>query len=408
MRIRLLLLALAVVACRGGESAPQRRSIVDSRDNYDPRSLDPALSTDVPTGRAVGYLFDGLTRFTPDAKVEPGARRALGRLARRPDLHLPSPARRHIPRRHAVHRAARRSRAGSARSTPRRRAVAAGRSVRSRARRTSPAGTCEIDRRTRGAERLHRRRHARGAARHLPQDARDAGRLDRARHDPADFGEHPSAPARGSSSSGSTTTTSLRRNPTTGAARRKPTRSCARIIAEPSTAVAEFESGNVDVLQIPQAERADWEETDEKKALLMSTPALELVYVAHQHDARPADATRACARRSTTRSMSTHHRRSSSAAADARGRRRSRRRSTGATRRAAAYAYDPAKAQQLLARRRLPERHRRRAVDSQDADLSRASPRRSRRYLAAVGIRTKIVQREAPRRARPRAKARRT
>jgi len=34
--------------------------------------MDPALSTDVPTGRAVAYIFDGLTRFTPDAKVVPG------------------------------------------------------------------------------------------------------------------------------------------------------------------------------------------------------------------------------------------------------------------------------------------------------------------------------------------------
>src|SRR6187397_669025 len=71
MRIRLILLVLATLACRGGESAPQRRSIVDSRDTYDPRSLDPALSTDVPTGRAVAYVFDGLTRFTPEARVEP-------------------------------------------------------------------------------------------------------------------------------------------------------------------------------------------------------------------------------------------------------------------------------------------------------------------------------------------------
>src|ERR1700712_645468 len=50
---------------------PSRHELIDSRDQYDPRSLDPALSTDVPTGRAVGYLFDGLTRFTPDARVEP-------------------------------------------------------------------------------------------------------------------------------------------------------------------------------------------------------------------------------------------------------------------------------------------------------------------------------------------------
>ncbi|NUR35858.1 MAG: peptide ABC transporter substrate-binding protein, partial [Gemmatimonadaceae bacterium] len=67
-----LIVPLVVAACGGGGSSTNRRTLVDSRDNYDPRSLDPALSTDVPTGRAVGYLFDGLTRFTPDAGVVPG------------------------------------------------------------------------------------------------------------------------------------------------------------------------------------------------------------------------------------------------------------------------------------------------------------------------------------------------
>src|SRR5437867_6119778 len=60
-----------MLASCGGAGAPNRRTIIDSRDNYDPRSLDPALSTDVPTGRAVAYVFDGLTRFTPEARVEP-------------------------------------------------------------------------------------------------------------------------------------------------------------------------------------------------------------------------------------------------------------------------------------------------------------------------------------------------
>src|SRR5512146_281662 len=68
--ITVLAMVLALSAC-GAPTAPSRHELIDSRDNYDPRSLDPALSTDVPTGRAVGYLFDGLTRFTPDAKVEP-------------------------------------------------------------------------------------------------------------------------------------------------------------------------------------------------------------------------------------------------------------------------------------------------------------------------------------------------
>jgi len=67
----LVFAAFAGCGGRGERPAPSRRTIVDSRDNYDPRSLDPALSTDVPTGRAVSYVFDGLTRFTPDAHVEP-------------------------------------------------------------------------------------------------------------------------------------------------------------------------------------------------------------------------------------------------------------------------------------------------------------------------------------------------
>src|SRR5512141_3481768 len=77
MRIRRLSLAALVVvgASTGGESSPARRTLVDSRDTYDPRSLDPALSTDVPTGRAVAYMFDGLVRFTPDAQVVPGLAR---------------------------------------------------------------------------------------------------------------------------------------------------------------------------------------------------------------------------------------------------------------------------------------------------------------------------------------------
>src|SRR5829696_6243629 len=67
-----LVSAMILGACGASGNAPSRREIIDSRDNEDPRSLDPALSTDVPTGRAVGYVFDGLTRFTPDARIEPG------------------------------------------------------------------------------------------------------------------------------------------------------------------------------------------------------------------------------------------------------------------------------------------------------------------------------------------------
>src|SRR6476661_715072 len=71
LAVAALCCTLAPIACGGG-SGPDRRTIVDSRDTEDPKSLDPALSTDVPTGRAVSYLFDGLVRLAPDAHVMPG------------------------------------------------------------------------------------------------------------------------------------------------------------------------------------------------------------------------------------------------------------------------------------------------------------------------------------------------
>ncbi len=54
----------------------------------------------------------------------------------------------------------------------------------------------------------------------------------------------------------------------------------ARIIPEQSTAVAEFESGNVDILNIPVADTRNWEETDAKSATLQTAAALQLWYVA--------------------------------------------------------------------------------------------------------------------------------
>ena len=51
---------------RGGVAAP-----LVYYESYDPRSLDPALSTDVPTGEMVTLLYDGLTRFGADGTLEP-------------------------------------------------------------------------------------------------------------------------------------------------------------------------------------------------------------------------------------------------------------------------------------------------------------------------------------------------
>ena len=53
----------------------------------------------------------------------------------------------------------------------------------------------------------------------------------------------------------------------------------ARIIPESSTAVAEFEAGDVDLLYVPPGDTREWVETDAKKALLQSPPPLRLWYV---------------------------------------------------------------------------------------------------------------------------------
>jgi ABC-type transport system substrate-binding protein len=62
--------ALLVLAACGGETGD--RSTLNYYFTSDPRSLDPALSTDVPTGETITLIFDNLTRFDVDANLEPG------------------------------------------------------------------------------------------------------------------------------------------------------------------------------------------------------------------------------------------------------------------------------------------------------------------------------------------------
>ncbi len=67
MRRAAYLLALILTACSSGIPAGLKYYWAT-----DPRSLDPALSTDVPTGEAVTLLFDNLTEFDPDGHLVPG------------------------------------------------------------------------------------------------------------------------------------------------------------------------------------------------------------------------------------------------------------------------------------------------------------------------------------------------
>src|SRR3989442_38499 len=55
----------------GGRGAHAGRAGLVYYEAYDPRSLDPALSTDVPTGEMVTLAYDGLTQFDADGHLLP-------------------------------------------------------------------------------------------------------------------------------------------------------------------------------------------------------------------------------------------------------------------------------------------------------------------------------------------------
>jgi ABC-type transport system substrate-binding protein len=167
----------------------------------------------------------------------------------------------------------------------------------------------------------------------------------------------------------------------------------ARIIPEPSTAVAEFESGNVDLLYIPEAETRQWELTDERKALLQAAPVLRLWYIAINTTRGPlADARvrRALNHAVDTKTILTQ-------LLGGRGRL-----AAGVIPPAldgtdtlrAPYAYDVAKAKQLLTDAGHPNGITVKLWCSQDATQSRIA-QAIQGYLKAAGITAELVQRES-------------
>jgi peptide/nickel transport system substrate-binding protein/oligopeptide transport system substrate-binding protein len=86
-------LFLCILAgCQGRRDGASAARGLIYYETYDPRSLDPALSTDVPTGEMVTLLFDGLTQFNADGQLLPGLsdRWTADRTARRYVFHLRS------------------------------------------------------------------------------------------------------------------------------------------------------------------------------------------------------------------------------------------------------------------------------------------------------------------------------
>src|SRR5687768_15146174 len=281
MHIRRFALALtAIVACTGGESSPARRTLIDSRDTYDPRSLDPALSTDAPTGRAVSYIFDGLVRFTPDAQLVPG-------LARdwivSPDgltytFHLRTGVKFHDGRpfsarqvittfQRALDPATKGGRGWPLYPIAGAQEYADGK-ARSIAGLSAPNDSTVVMR-LKEPFGIFPKLLAMPVASIVPDSV------------PANFGEHPvgTGPWKFVEWKHDDYLLYAKNDAYWGGAPKADSLR-ARIIPEPSTAVAEFESGNVDVLYVPEGETRNWEETDDKKAMLESAPALRMLYVA--------------------------------------------------------------------------------------------------------------------------------
>ena len=387
----ILLGVVLAVACGGDGGAPDRRAIVDSRDTEDPRSLDPALSTDVPTGRAVAYVFDGLTRFTPSAEVEPA-------LAERWDVS-PDGSRFVFHLRQGV---------VFSDGTPltARHVVASWH--RALAPETKGGGALPLQP-IRGASEFADGKASTISGLSAPDDSTVVVQLTEPLgffpkllampaaavtplNPPPGFGEKPIG-------SGPWKLVEWRHDDYLLFARNerywgeKPEADSlrARIISEPSTAVAEFESGNVDVLLVPAGETSVWEEDQSRRDMLTSVPALQFVYVGINTTRGPLKDTRvrqainlAIDRRLLVQRLISGRGRLAAGVIPAS--------LGGADTTRAPYPYDPARAKQLLAEAGHPN-----GIDielwvgsnpiyTRMADTMQA-------YLAQAGIRTKIVQR---------------
>jgi ABC-type transport system substrate-binding protein len=389
MRMWSSFLVLAVIACASTD-APERRTIIDSRDNYDPRSLDPALSTDVPTGRAVAYVFDGLTSFTPEARVEPA-------LAERWDVS-PDGSRYTFHLRQGVK---------FTDGTP----MTAQTVVSSWQRALDPAtkgGRAEPLQPIRGARDFAAGKTKTVVGLTAPDDSTVVVQLDEPLGIFPKLLAMPVAavvpPKMSSEKPVGTGPWKLvewkhddyllfAKNPTYWGGAPKADSLRARVISEPSTAVAEFESGNVDVLLIPAGETQQWEEDESKRGMLMSVPALQLVYIGINttrgplKDARVRQAINLAIDRALIlkRLMSGRGRLAAGVIPPSLG---------GADTNRAAYPFDAARARKLLSEAGF--------ANGIDLELWVGSnpvygriAETVQAYLNQAGIRTKIVQRES-------------
>ena len=272
------LLFAGALACRESDAVPDRRTIVDSRDRYDPRSLDPAQSTDVPTGRAVSYVFDGLVRLTPDARVVPALATSwdISSNGTVYTFHLRNGVRFHdgtpFVARHVVRSFQRvldpteRGGRGWPLYPIQGAREFANQTASSIAGLSAPDDSTVVIQLTEPLA-IFTKLLAMPVAAIVPDST------------PASFGEQPIGTGPWKLVQWEHDDFLLfARNEDYFAGPPAAESLLARIIPEPSTTVAEFDAGRVDILQVPEAETREWEDTDERRGFLQSAPGLRLWY----------------------------------------------------------------------------------------------------------------------------------
>ena len=388
-----VLLTLATLAaCRGSDqAAPDRRTLIDSRDTENPKSLDPMRATDVPSGRAVSYVFDGLVRFTPDARVEPALaeRWEVSRDGLRYTFHLRRGVTFHdgtpFTSRHVVRTFERVLTSGERRWPlyPIRGASAfSGGNARTIAGLVTPDDSTVTITLTEPLS-FFPKMLANPTVAIVPDSI------------PDDFGQRPVG-------TGPWRLVEWRQDdyllfarneryfgdvPRTDSLR-------ARIIPDASTAVAEFESGLVDLVFVPEDQTDQWRADEERSTLLRTVPSLRLWYVG-------INTRRGVLASPKVRQAINHAVDVSETLAQLMGGRGTVAKGVippslaGADTTRPAYKYDPERAKALLAEAGHP--------DGVDVELWHSQTPTSSRlaqtiqsYLAVAGIRAKLVQRDAP------------
>jgi peptide/nickel transport system substrate-binding protein/oligopeptide transport system substrate-binding protein len=275
--MRRLLAGLAFLTACGGDAGGGATTL-NYYFSYDPRSLDPALSTDVPTGELAGLLFDNLTQFDPDGRLVPGLARAwesdpAGRVY---TFHIRHGATFHDGRaigarevRASFERALAPSNTGG-RSWPLQpikgaRAFSAGQAKSIEGIQTPDDSTIVLA--LEEPLNLFPKLLAMPVTAIVPVPV------------PAGFDQHPvgSGPWRFVSWAHDDQLV-LARNPGWWAGAPKMDTLRIRIIPEPLTRAAEYESGRLDVVEIPFGETKRWEETHASE--LQRRPALRDLYIA--------------------------------------------------------------------------------------------------------------------------------